>query len=61
MKRERMESKQQRTDMHVEEKSFECKGKHWHGEQEKKNWFSTASNSQKISGRYSTHKNGWAW
>ena len=27
MKREKMESKQQRTDMHVEEKSFECKGK----------------------------------
>lgn len=30
-----MEGKQQFTDICVEEKSFEFKGKNWHGEQEK--------------------------
>ena len=48
---ETMEGKQQCTDMYSEEKSFECKGNNWHGEQ-KKIWFSAARCSQKISGGY---------
>jgi len=32
MKWERMEERQQFTNLHVAEKSFERKGKNWHGE-----------------------------